>query len=127
MAINGVQPGDFVDYVLNDYYDTGNPCPAWPGLRISQAGTCSWNCSEGNYDKYQWFPGEISAGKYAYNDYVSLPALREEGYGALMIFNFYCNPSARLTPKIISALELASRELYNAELDYDGSWYPKDY
>ena len=26
VAINGVQPGDFVDYVLNDYYDTGNPC-----------------------------------------------------------------------------------------------------
>ena len=127
VAINGVQPGDFVDYVLNDYWDTGNPCPAWPGLRMSQAGTCSWNCTEGNQEKAQWFPGEISAGKYAYNDFVSLPALREDGYGALMIFNFYCNPSARLTPKIISALELTTRAFYDAELEYDGSWYPKDY
>lgn len=126
--VDGVQPGDYVDYVLNDYCDLTDPTTQWPGLRQNQAGTGSWNCTDASWYKASWFPGvATSDGAYPYNDYFSLPTMREEGYGALMIYNFYCNPNSNYTPKIIKAMDETAGAFYNAELQYDGSYFPKDY
>ena len=130
MEVDGVQPGEFFDYVLNDYCDSANPVDYFPGLRQNQAGTGSWNCTDADWFKARWFPGESTQSGgvyYPYNDTSSLTRMREEGYGALMIYNFYCNPSQALTPKIIEAMDETAEAFYEGELEYDGSWYPKDY
>ena len=46
VAVDGMEPGQIFDYVVNDYWQTSNPCDTYPGLKISQAGTGSWNCSD---------------------------------------------------------------------------------
>lgn len=131
LPVDGVQPGEFFDYVLNDYIDNKNPVNYFPGLRQDQAGTGSWNCTNADWTKARWFPGEATGvgngGVVPYNAFFSLPQMREEGYGALMIYNFYCDPQAKLTPKIIKAMEETAEAFYEGELEYDGSWYPKDY
>jgi len=128
VAIDGVQPGEFFDYVLNDYMDRTDPTSTFPGLRQDQAGTGSWNCTDADWTKARWFPGVATANnRIPYNNYFSLTKMREDGYGALMIYNFDCNPSARLTPKIVSAMEETARDFYGGELNYDSSWYPKDW
>ena len=53
--------------------------------------------------------------------------MREQGYGALMIFNFYNNPAMRLTESIIKNLGLTAKAFYNADLQYDGIYYPADW
>lgn len=136
VEIDGMQPGQFFDYVLNDYMDSTDPTATFGGLLQSQAGNGSWNCTDADWTKARWFPGVSTTlrdsngnvtGYLPYNDRFNLTTMREQGYGALMIYNFYCNPNARLTPKIISAMEGAAHDLYNGELSYDGGWFPKDY
>lgn len=118
VAVDGMEPGEIFDLVLNDYGVTSNPVDTYPGLRINQAGTGSWNCS----DYLQWIPANGS-----YTERFSLDGMREEGYGALMIFNFNCNPDYWLTPYIIRDMGNTAASFWNAELEYDNSWYNKDF
>lgn len=118
VAIDGMEPGQIFDYVLNDYGVTSNPCETYPGLKISQAGTGSWNCS----DYKQWIPANS-----AYAQRFSLTGMREEGYGALMIFNFTCNPGNWLSSYIVRDMGTTAEAFWNAELEYDNSWYNKDF
>ncbi len=53
--------------------------------------------------------------------------MREEGYGAMMIYNFTCNPSNAMTNAVIRDMGATARDFWNAELEYDNSWYPKDF
>ncbi|MDE5713788.1 MAG: endo-beta-N-acetylglucosaminidase F1, partial [Muribaculaceae bacterium] len=116
--VDGMNPGEIFDLVLNDYGVTSNPVSTYPGLSISQAGTGSWNCS----DYMQWIPANGN-----YSSRFSLEGMREEGYGALMIFNFNCNPGYWLTPYIVNDMKKTTAAFWNAELEYDNSWYNKDY
>lgn len=116
--VDGMNPGEIFDLVLNDYGVTSNPVSTYPGLSISQAGTGSWNCS----DYMQWIPANGN-----YSSRFSLEGMREEGYGALMIFNFNCNPGYWLTPYIVNDMKKTTSAFWNAELEYDNSWYNKDY
>lgn len=118
VAVDGMEPGQIFDLVLNDYFVTSNPVDTYPGLKISQAGTGSWNCS----DYSQWIP----ANSY-YSEYFSLTGMRDEGYGALMIFNFNNNPDYWLSPYIIRDMGNTAMDFWNAELEYDNSWYRKDF
>lgn len=118
VEVDGMEPGEIFDYVLNDYGVTSNPVSTYPGLRIGQAGTGSWNCS----DYMQWIPANTN-----YADRFSLTGMREEGYGALMIFNFNCNPDYWLTRYIVKDMNDAADAFWNAELEYDESWFGKDY
>lgn len=116
--INGMQPGQFFDYVLNDYWVTSNPVSTYPGLRQDQAGTGSWNCSGDS----QCIPSNSNwKGRF------SLTGMREAGYGALMIFNFTCNPDYWMTPYIVKDMETTANDFWGEELQYDQSWYPKDF
>ncbi len=118
VAIDGMQPGEIWDYVLNDYGVTSNPVSTYPGLRQNQAGTGSWNCS----DWSQWIPSNRN-----WKASFSLKGMREEGYGALMIYNFQCSPTYSITNSIINDMGEVASEFWGDELQYDGSWYPKDY
>lgn len=118
VAVDGMEPGQIFDLVLNDYWVTQNPCDTYPGLKISQAGTGSWNCSD--YSKC--IPSNSN-----WDARFSLTGMREDGYGALMIFNFTCNPDYWLTPYILNDMGQASAAFWDAELEYDNSWYKKDY
>lgn len=118
VAIDGVEPGQVWDYVLNDYGVTSDPTSTYPGLRQNQAGTGSWNCS----DWAQWIPANSSWGER-----FSLTGMRDAGYGALMIFNWTCNPDFWLTPYIIRDMGTTAKDFWDGEVEYDGSWYPKDF
>ena len=118
VEVDGMQPGKIFDYVLNDYWVTSNPCDTYPGLKISQAGTGSWNCS----DYSQCIPANSN-----WTARFSLEGMREEGYGALMIFNFNVNPDYWLTRYILRDMNEAAAAFWNAELQYDETWYRKDY
>ena len=39
VEIDGKQPGEFFDYVLNDYWVTSDPTSTYPGLLQDQDGT----------------------------------------------------------------------------------------
>ena len=118
VAIDGKQPGEFFDYVVNDYWDTRNPCETYPGLRQDQAGTGSWNCSE-------WSQC-IPSNSY-WTDRFSLSGMRQDGYGVLMIFNFRVEEDYWLTRYILRDLGSTAPAFYGEELQYDGIYYGKDY
>lgn len=118
VPIEGVEPGRFFDYVLNDYWDTTDPVDSYPGLKQSQAGTGSWNCS----DWSQCIPANDE-----WTARFSLTGMREKGYGAMMIYNFNCNPDFWMTKHIVNDMRQTARDFWGGELEYDNSWYPKDY
>ena len=118
VAIDGMDCGQIWDYVFNNYWVTSNPVSAFPGLRQDQAGTGSWNCG---YDS-QCIPSSRN-----WSNRFSLTGMREAGYGAMMIYNFYCDPSMPLTPYIIKDMNSTAQAFWDDELVYDDSWYPKDY
>lgn len=118
VAIDGMEPGSIFDYVCNDYGVRSNPVDTYPGLKINQAATGSWNCS--NY--LQYIPSNSS-----WTSRFSLEQMRQDGYGALMIFNFTCDPGYGLTRYILNDVQSTCKDFWDAELEYDGSWYPKDY
>lgn len=119
VEIEGTQPGEFWDYVCNNYWDTANPCDDFPGLRQNQAGTGSWNCSDwaGCMPAYQ-----------NWRDRFSHKKMREDGYGIMMIFNFYNDPGHWLTPYIHNWLASAAVDFYDDELIIpDDVYVAKDY
>lgn len=118
VEIDGHQPGEFFDYVVNDYWDTRNPVETYPGLRQDQAGTGSWNCSEWS----QCIPANGS-----WTQRFSLEGMRQDGYGVMMIFNFRNDPGYWMTPYIVNDLGKTAQAFYGEDLQYDGIYYDKDY
>ena len=53
--------------------------------------------------------------------------MKLNSYKPWMIFNFYNNPAMRLTESIIKNLGLTAKAFYNADLQYDGIYYPADW
>lgn len=118
VAIDGHQPGEFFDYVVNDYWDTANPVDTYPGLRQNQAGTGSWNCS----DWSQCIPANG-----AWTQRFSLEGMRTEGYGIMMVYNLNTDPGFWMTRYILQDLGETSKAFYDEELVYNGVFYGKDY
>jgi len=121
-SVDGMNCSQIWDYVCNDYLMTSNPVSAYPGLRQDQAATGSWNCADGSGSKDQCIP---SSSKWSSR--FSLTGMREAGYGAMMIYNFTCDPRNRMTKSVINDMKLTAKDFWNAELEYDNSWYPKDF
>ncbi len=118
VEIDGTQPGSVWDYVLNDYWETSDPTSTFAGLRQNQAGTGSWNCSS-----YNLCLPSTSRWKSLF----SLTGMRDAGYGALMIFNFRCDPGYQHTNIIIKDMNQTAADFWESTLEYDGKWYPKDF
>lgn len=121
-AVDGMDCSQIWDYVCNDYLMTSNPVDSYPGLRQNQAATGSWNCADGSGSKDRCIPSNQK-----WSSRFSLTGMREEGYGAMMIYNFTCNPSNAMTNAVIRDMGATARDFWNAELEYDNSWYPKDF
>lgn len=117
-TIDGVQPGEFFDYVVNDYWVTSDPTETYPGLKQNQAGTGSWNCS----DWSQCIPANGS-----WTQRFSLTGMRDEGYGTMMVYNFTNDPGYWMTSYIVNDLNKTSQAFYGEDLSYDGVFYPVDW
>ena len=119
VTIDGHQPGEFYDYVCNDYWDTRNPCDSYAGLKQNQAGTGSWNCS----DWSQCIPANGS-----WTARFSLEGMRQDGYGVMMIYNFFNDPGHWLTRYINSDLGKVAAAFYDDELVIaDDAYKAKDW
>lgn len=118
VEIDGMNCGSIWDYVFNDYFVTSDPVKSFPGLRQDQAGTGSWNCSS---------DARCIPSNRQWTAMFSLDGMREQGYGAMMIYNFTCDSVNPMTPAIIKDMGTTSADFWGDELEYDGSWYPKDF
>lgn len=110
-AVDGVEPGDYIDYLLNDYGVYGvwaNIESSYPGLRPEQYG-----------------PASIAAHSYYINTSY-LTRSRNDGYGAFMFYNldqtdgyfeYYDKPT----------LETVADILYDDELVVKNTRYRKDW
>ena len=108
ISIEGKQPGEYIDYALHDYgrsedldrYYAGLPRKGW-GL----------------------YSQEFSRGNYAYSG--QLRQILQKGCGAHMIFAM--DPNRHNAGRQIMAMRDIARYLFNDELVYDGTRYPKDW
>lgn len=108
-AVDGQDSGTFIDYAIHDYGGSYDLASNYPGLPRSGMALYSQ--------------------EYALNRYTSeanLRRLRNDGYGAHMIFAmdpFRSNFQSRQLP----SMQGIARVLFDDELVYDGKPFPKDW
>lgn len=104
-AYNGKQPGEFIDYAIQDYgqyYDlSGN----YPGLAKSGMIQASNECAQGRYSAYR------------------AQSIVEEGYGGTMWFAL----DAKRGRFSLSAMNTVAQAFYGEDIVYDGKPYGKDW
>lgn len=103
-----VKAGDFVDYALHDYGGSADLASSFDGMQRWQMGLYSQEFNQGRMASLS-----------------NLKRMRENGYGAHMIFamdpnrnNFYSQQSA---------MQNCAEAFYDADLEFDGKKYPKDW
>ncbi len=109
-AVDGVQPGNYIDYALHDYGGTHSLENAYPGLPKERWGMRSQ---------------EYARGISILNE-STLRTMREQGYRTHMVFAmnpFHNSFSWRQKP----SMEAIARAFYDDELVYDGKPYSKDW
>lgn len=107
VAVDGKEPGEFVDYAVADYGVGTDLTKFIPGLQKEQQGLYSLNMNS-NY----------SSVKGAY--------LRKNGYGALMYYNLTPNASNYNTSQK-KYIEDGASQLFDDEIVYGGTRYEKDW
>lgn len=108
-AIDGHDSGTFVDYGIHDYGGSSDLSSNYPGMPKSGMALYSQ---------------EFSQGRTASES--SLRRLRENGYGANMIFAMDPHRS-NFSYSQLPAMERMAKVLYDDELVYDGKPYAKDW
>lgn len=109
-TIDGVQPGQYIDYVLTDYGVVGTWSgnqSAYPGITKEQYGICSVNMG-------------------GYTNYANLKRNRTDGYGALMIYNLD-QVSGNYGYVYEPALEKIVSTLFDDHIEVDPTPYRKDW
>lgn len=109
-AINGVQPGEYVDYALHDYGNKSDLSSSYPGMPRSNMGLYSQ---------------EFNIGKGIVGEN-TLQEMRANGYGSNMIFAMDPNRS-NFESLQLPAMQRLARAFYDEELVFDGIKYPKDW
>lgn len=112
-AVDGVEPGQYVDYALSNYFEEPATSEEYPGIT--------------NRQKAPWSQ-EFSLG-YFYNDfswYFSYERIIQGGYGAHMIFALDPN-RGNFASKQLPELKKMTSILCSDELVYDGVVYPADH
>lgn len=105
-TVDGLKPGDFIDYSLADYNNTTSPSD-YLGFTMKQ---CTHRSQE--FNRGRW------ATEY------DLQELRDKGFGGHMIFAMDpCRGNIQQT----QAMEMISRVLFDDELVDSGDRYPKDW
>lgn len=109
-AVEGVQPGTFISYCLPDYSSMYSDYTShYPGMTLSQMGGCSMEFAQS-----RWSASENT-----------LRNMRNEGYGAMMVFAmdpFRSNASGQ-----DGAMGKLARAFYDDEVVVDPTTYPKDW
>ncbi|NDV69910.1 DUF1735 domain-containing protein [Dysgonomonas sp. 25] len=108
-SVDGVQPGDFVDWGIHDYGGSSDLSGNYPGLPKSGMALYSQEFAQGRTTSE-----------------ANLRRLRNDGYGGNMIFAmdpFRSNFNSSQLP----AMQRMARVLYDEELVYDGQPYAKDW
>ncbi len=109
-TVEGLLPGQYIDYALHDYRQGSDLAKNYPGLPRSGMGMWSQ---------------EFNRSKWA--DTYSLQDMREKGYGAHMIFAMDPNRGATNVSRQLTALGNLAKYFYDDELVYDGKKYAKDW
>lgn len=107
--VDGHKSGEFVDYGIHDYGGSTDLSSNYPGMPKSGMALYSQ---------------EFSRGYYASSN--SLKALRNNGYGAHMIFAMDPN-SSNFYGSQLPAMQNIANILFDDELVYDGKPYSKDW
>lgn len=110
VAVDGVQPGTFIQYCLPDYSSSYTDYTGdYPGMTLSQMGGCSMEFARGN-----WYATEAT-----------LRSMRNDGYGAHMVFAM--DPYRTNASGQESAMGKLARAFYDDEVVVDATKYPKDW
>lgn len=110
VAVDGVKPGQYIDYVLTDYGVVGtwnSNSSAYPGTEKRQWGTCSINMG-------------------GYTNFTNVKKNRTEKYGALMIYNLD-QTSANYGYSYYDTLLKVAKNLFDDQLEVDDTQYKKDW
>ena len=108
--IDGVKPGQYIDYVLTDYGVVGvwnSNQSAYPGTTKRQWGTCSVNMG-------------------GYTNFTNVKKNRTEKYGAFMVYNLD-QTSGNYGYVYYDTLLKIAKTLFDDELEVDETRYTKDW
>ena len=108
--IDGVKPGQYIDYVLTDYGVVGT----WSGNSAAYPGT----------NQRQWGVASVNMG--GYTNMTFLKQSRTGKYGALMIYNLD-QTSPYYGYSYYDTLEKVVKNLFDDELEVDETRYTKDW
>ena len=107
--VDGVQPGKFVDYGIHDYGIGTDLSESYPGMPRSRMGVYSQEFARYNFTTEE-----------------KLEKMRNEGYGAHMIFSM--NPLHPYNFHLQKqSMEMVANKLFDDELVYDEKPYEKDW
>lgn len=109
--VDGVNPAEFVDYVLLDY----NQWPMWTSAQSAYPGI----------EKSQWGAGSINLSGYT-NWTNHRQNARTAGYGALMLYNLD-QTAASFSYSYQDTMEKVANYYFNDELVVDNTRYTKDW
>lgn len=105
-AVDGVQPGDYIDWAIDDYGRYANG--SYAGIKNKQ-----WSVAS----------QEFSQGRFASTN--TLKQLRNDGYGGNMIFAM--DPYRPNISRQISAMKNIAKVLFDDELVVDENYHAKDW
>lgn len=106
IAIDGVQPGTYIDYVLPDYgYGMRDYSTAFPGMQRSQMGAYSIECGM----------------SYYFRSLSYFQSMRTNGYGAIMVFGL--NPFNQYASQQENAFRNMAQAFYDDECVIDPTTY----
>ena len=111
VAVDGVKPGEYLDYVLTDY----GQCGVWTSIASS---------SFPGLEKSQYGPYSINMG--GYNNFSNVKKNRTDKYGALMIYN--CDQeSGNFAYSYLDTLDKVARNLFDDAIEVEDTHYKKDW
>lgn len=111
VAVDGVQPGEYLDYVLTDY----GQCGVWPSIASS---------SFPGLEKSQYGPYSINMG--GYTNFSNVKKNRSDKYGALMLYN--CDQeSGNFSYSYLDTLDKVARSIFDDSIVVEDTHYKKDW
>lgn len=107
--VDGVQPGDYIDYALSDYGVGTDMARSYPGITRAQQGIYSINLNGG------------------YSTETQMQSLRSQNYGALMLYNLTPYAGSIYSTYQKPMLDMVAKSLFDDEVVYGTKSYPKDW
>lgn len=108
--VDGKQPGEYIDYGLHDYGQHNDLESHYPGLPKSGMGMYSQEFARAHWAEYS-----------------ELRSMRDNGYGAHMIFAMDPNRGNTNVQRQLNALQNCASAFYDDDMVFDGIKYPKDW